>query len=233
MDLHDAYADALRLLREHRLDDWHVDFDLAKRRAGVCRYRDKVISLSAPLVRLHDADEVRQTILHEIAHALAGPRAGHGARWRAIAQQVGASPERCLPEDAPRVPGAWVGVCSRGHVVERHRRPERVTSCSTCSPEFSAEHILTWTHHGRPAPMHPNYLVELAAIREGRRLTVLGVGATARVVVPGPYDGRVGTVVKRGRTSYHLRIREGLLRVPFAGVEPAPPADSRVSRAGP
>jgi hypothetical protein len=68
--------------------------------------------------------------------------------------------------------------------------------------------------------MHPNYLAELAALQEGRRVTVLGVGASARVVLPGPYDGRVGTIMKRGRTSYHLRIREGVLRVPFVGVEP-------------
>ena len=79
---------------------------------------------------------------------------------------------------------------------------------------------MTWTHHGRPAAMHPNYLAELAALQEGRRLTVLGVGASARVLLPGPYHGRVGTVLKRGRTSYHLMIDEGVLRVPFAGVEP-------------
>jgi predicted SprT family Zn-dependent metalloprotease/ribosomal protein L21E len=220
VELQEAYDEATRLLHEHGLDDWRVQFDTAKRRAGVCRYHDRLIGLSAPLTRLHDAGEVRRTILHEIAHALAGPAAGHGPRWQSVARRIGIEPERCLPEDAPRVPGAWVGVCSQGHVVERHRRPERVASCTRCSTAFAPEHLLTWTHHGRPAAMHPNYLAELAAIREGRRVTVLGVGASARVVLPGPYDGRVGTVVKRGRTSYHVRIREGVLRVPFAGVEP-------------
>jgi len=220
VDLQEAYDDARRLLHEHGLDDWRVQFDTAKRRAGVCRYHDRLIGLSAPLTRLHDAGEVRRTILHEIAHALAGATAGHGPRWQSVARQIGVPPDRCLPEDAPRVPGAWVGVCGRGHVVERHRRPERVASCTSCSTSFAPEHLLTWTHHGLPAAMHPNYLAELAAIQQGRTLTVLGVGAAARVVLPGPYDGRVGTVLKRGRTSYHLRIKEGVLRVPFAGVEP-------------
>ena len=50
---------------------------------------------------------------------------------------------------------------------------------------------------------------------------VIGVGSRARVVAPGPYFGRVGTVVKRGRSRYHLRIAEGLLTVVFAGAEPA------------
>lgn len=220
VDLQEAYEEATRLLHQHGLDDWRVRFDTAKRRAGVCRYHDRLIGLSAPLTRLHNEGEVRRTILHEIAHALAGPTAGHGPRWQAVARRIGVPPDRCLPEDAPRVPGAWVGVCSQGHLVERHRRPERLASCTRCSTTFTPEHLLTWTHRGLPAAMHPNYLAELAALQEGRRVTVLGVGASARVVLPGPYDGRVGTVVKRGRTSYHLRIREGVLRVPFAGVEP-------------
>jgi len=221
VDLHEAYDEARRLLHEHGLDDWRVQFDTAKKRAGVCRFHDRVIGLSAPMTRLHSEDVVRRTVLHEVAHALAGPGTGHGPRWQAQARRLGIPPDRCLPEDAPRVPGAWVGVCSRGHVVERHRRPERVVGCSECSSTFALEHLLTWTYHGRPAAMHPNYLAELAAIREGRRLTILGVGSVARVVVPGPYDGRLGTILKRGRTSYHLRIEEGVLRVPFAGVQPA------------
>ena len=220
VDLQEAYDEATRLLHEHGLDDWRVQFDTAKGRAGVCWYHDRLIGLSTPLTRLHDAAEVRRTILHEIAHALAGPRAGHGPRWQAVAQRMGVPPVRCLPEDAPRVPGAWVGVCSEGHMVDRHRRPERLASCTRCSTTFKPEHLMTWTHHGRPAAMHPNYLAELAALQEGRRLTVLGVGASARVVLPGPYHGRVGTVLKRGRTSYHLMLNEGVLRVPFAGIEP-------------
>ena len=36
--------------------------------------------------------EIRDTILHEIAHALAGPEARHGARWKAIARRIDATP---------------------------------------------------------------------------------------------------------------------------------------------
>jgi predicted SprT family Zn-dependent metalloprotease len=212
---------ARQLMDEHGLTGWRVELDNAKRRAGVCRFGERVIGLSAPLTELHTEDEVRDTVLHEIAHALVGPAHGHDALWRATAVRIGCSGKRCTDADSARVAGAWVGVCPAGHVKDRHRRPERVMSCGTCSRTFSVDHVYTWTYRGRPAAMHPNYLAELAALREGGGLRVLPVGARVRITSPGEHRGRVGRVVKQGRTSYHVRVSEGLLRVAFAGVEPA------------
>ncbi|MBZ5735408.1 SprT-like domain-containing protein [Nocardioides sp. TRM66260-LWL] len=221
MDLDAALRLATALLHEHGLDDWQVRLDSAKRRAGVCRHDRRIIGLSAPLTLLHAEAEVRETVLHEIAHALAGPEHQHDAVWRAIARRIGSTGARCVSPEAPRVEGAWRGVCPAGHVVERHRRPERVLSCGRCSRVFSLEHVYAWTHRGRPAPMHPNYLADLAAHRAGITPVRLGVGHRARIVVPGSHAGRIGVVVARGRTRYRLRIGAELLSVPFAGVEPA------------
>ena len=221
MDLRDAYAMAEDLLEHHGLVDWTVEFDSAKRRAGICRFGPRVLGLSAPLTAVHSEADVRDTVLHEIAHALAGPRHGHGATWRAIAVRIGSNGERCVPADVPGVEPAWLGVCPAGHTAGRHRRPERVMTCARCSPSFDLAHLITWTHHGRPAQMHPNYEVELARVTAGKRLVLLGVGVRVRVTAPGELHGRVGKVVKRGRTSYHLRAGRSVVRVPFAWVEPA------------
>lgn len=220
MDLRDAYALAEHLLEEHGLRGWRVEYDAAKNRAGVCRYSTRVLGLSAPLTALHDEDEVRDTILHEVAHALAGAAHGHGAEWRRVATRIGCSGRRCVPVDAPRVQHAWLGVCPGGHTTGRHRRPERVATCAQCSRTFDLAHLLVWTHHGRPARMHPNYEAELARVRSGARMPVIPIGAHARVTVAGDHHGREGRVVKRGRTSYHLRTPSGVIRVPFAFVEP-------------
>lgn len=221
MDLRDAYALAEHLLEVHGLDDWTVVYDTAKSRAGVCRFRDRVLGLSAPLTVLHDEAEVRDTILHEIAHALVGPAHGHDAHWRRVATGIGCTGRRCVPADAPRVQHAWVGICALGHPTGRHRRPERVSTCAQCSPTFDLAHLLTWTHHGRPARLHPNYEAELARLRNGDPPRVIPIGARARITLPGDHQGREGRVVKRGRTSYHLRTGSQVLRVPFAFVEPA------------
>ncbi len=221
MDLRDAFALAEDLLEHHGLPDWSVVYDGAKRRAGICRFGPRVLGLSAPLTALHDEAEVRDTILHEIAHALAGPRHGHDAVWREIATRIGGSGERCVSPDAAYVETPWLGVCPAGHASGRHRRPERVMTCARCSPAFDLAHLIGWTHRGRPADHHPNYDAELARLRSGGRQRLLRVGSRARVVAPGEHHGTVGKVARIGRTSYHLRAGRAVLRVPFAWVERA------------
>ncbi|GGD22419.1 SprT-like domain-containing protein [Nocardioides daphniae] len=220
MELTEAQRLAERLMAEHGLAGWTFRFDRARRRAGLCVFSTQVISLSAPLTRLHSEAEVRDTVLHEIAHALVGPGEGHSERWRATAVRIGSSGRRCVDAEAPRVPGAWVGVCSAGHRVERHRAPQRVASCRECAPGFRPEHLFEWTHRGQSAPMHPSYVRELAAL-QGRAPAprLLGRGQRARILLPGRFAGAVGVVEKVGRTRYHLRTSSGVVTVPFAGVE--------------
>lgn len=97
MDITAANILAHQLLSEHGLLDkgWRFEFDRARTRFGVCRFNDRVIGLSAPLVQHNSADEVRDTVLHEIAHAMVGPDAGHDWRWKAACRRIGARPERC------------------------------------------------------------------------------------------------------------------------------------------
>jgi predicted SprT family Zn-dependent metalloprotease len=228
VDLREAERLARGLMAEHGLTGWTLAFDRAKRRAGICRFDRREIGLSAPLTALHTEAEVRDTVLHEIAHALVGARHGHDAVWRATARRIGCSGERCVSRDAPELEGAWVGVCPAGHRVTRHRRPDRPAACRRCGPTFDLAHLIAWTHHGRPVPMSPAYDAQLRRIRARAEagpgtvapVVVLGPGDRARVVAQGRYHGAVGSVVKRGRTRYHLRVPEGVLTVPFALVEP-------------
>lgn len=223
MDLGNALSLARELVREHGLDGWTVGFDRAKARAAACHFRDRRITLSSHLTALHEQEEVRDSILHEIAHALVGPRHGHDDVWRATALAIGSSGTRCV-EGGPSVTGNWWGTCSAGHQTTRHRRPERVMTCARCSPKFDVQHLLTWTFRGQDVPMHPNYVAELRSVLGGREASVsrrLRVGQRVRVTAPGDFEGSVGTIVKRGRTRFHVRSAGGVLTVPFALVEPA------------
>ena len=104
MDLRDAYAMAEDLLDHHGLGEWSVAYDNAKRRAGICRFDRQEIGLSAPLTALHGEHDVRDTILHEIAHALVGPRHAHDATWEAMARKIGSTGQRCVSPDSPTPP---------------------------------------------------------------------------------------------------------------------------------
>ncbi len=88
---------ARRLMDEHGLTDWTFAFLESGRRLGDCRYRDRVIRVGrAHALEGNDA-QIRDTVLHEIAHALAGPGAGHGPVWKAIARRIGARPKARAP----------------------------------------------------------------------------------------------------------------------------------------
>lgn len=52
------------------------------------------ITISGPFIDHNDQYVVRNTILHEIAHFIAGHQAAHGPAWKRIAERIGARPER-------------------------------------------------------------------------------------------------------------------------------------------
>ncbi|MDM8083739.1 SprT-like domain-containing protein [Cellulomonas cellasea] len=224
----EAQRMARGLMAEHGLKRWTLVLDRAKTRAGVCRAGRREIGLSRELTALHSVEQVRDTVLHEIAHALVGPGHGHDAVWRATAVRIGGSGERCVPSDAPKVEGPWVGVCPAGHRMSVHRRPVRVRTCPTCSPTLDLDALYTWTLRGQPAPMHPAYVAELAHVRAAARHGGSGArvgapggavdlepGERVRLLGGGKYAGLVGVIEKRGRTRYAVRTPRGLVSAPF------------------
>lgn len=137
---------ALILMAEHGLDDWTLEFDNARHRAGYCLYGPKRIQLSRPLMELWPIDECKDTIKHEIAHAL-NPIHGHDAEWRATCRRIGARPERCFDASTVEMlPPRWVGTCSKGHKIYRERITARArrSSCAKCSPVFNANNRFSW-----------------------------------------------------------------------------------------
>jgi hypothetical protein len=109
-------GDSLNLLQqsliEHGLSDWTGGLDNARRRFGMCNFSKKHISLSRPLCELNDETEVRDTVLHEIAHALAwkrhGKNCGHDKRWKAICVEIGARPQACYDDGVVQPTAPWV-----------------------------------------------------------------------------------------------------------------------------
>jgi len=227
MVLQSARDMARQLMRRHGMGGWQLVFDNAKTRAGVCRPARRQIGLSRVLTALHSEDEVRDTLLHEIAHALVGAEHGHDAVWRAKAAEIGCSATRCVPVTSAMAPAPWTGRCPAGHETSRHRRPTRVLTCGQCSPTFDAAQVFAWRLHGQVVPMHPVYVAELARLRVGGaspderptparpRPVVLPVGARVRLAGAGRFAGVVGTIEKRARTRYHVRTPVGLVAAPF------------------
>ena len=90
--LHDAATLARNLMDTHGLNDWTLAFVESRRRLGDCSYNHRLIRIARHHAIEHAEADIRDTVLHEIAHALAGHAAGHGPIWKAIARRIGATP---------------------------------------------------------------------------------------------------------------------------------------------
>jgi predicted SprT family Zn-dependent metalloprotease len=147
MESHAAAVLARRLMNEHLAGQgWSFEWDRAKRRFGACHTATKRITLSHTLVLLNDEDEVRNTILHEIAHALAGAKAGHGPVWRAQARAIGCDAKRCYSDTKVTTPtGRYKAVCPGcGKEHYMHRRTRTPKSCGKCSRRFDPRFLLEY-----------------------------------------------------------------------------------------
>jgi predicted SprT family Zn-dependent metalloprotease len=140
------------LMRQYGLTDWEFQWDNAQARAGQCLHPTKskpgVISLSRKLTTLWGTEEMRDIVLHEIAHALAGHEHGHDATWKRICQHIGARPQRCYDTDPDLqgMPAPYIGTCPHGHTGNRYKRPPQTPrSCVQCAPHFDTRYLITWT----------------------------------------------------------------------------------------
>lgn len=143
--------DFIRALAEAKMaehldmDVWKFGFDSAKRRAGLCNYTDKTITISRYLVDIHTVDESMQVVLHEVAHAIAGKKAGHTKAWLAVAKSIGYRAEKFTGKEIAQETASWVGACPAGHEHFRYRKPTRQLACGLCGRGFSKRNLISWT----------------------------------------------------------------------------------------
>ncbi|MHA3722912.1 SprT-like domain-containing protein [Leucobacter sp. HY1910] len=123
---------------------WQFGFDHAKRRAGLCHFGKKQITVSRYLAVKFSDEEIYQTLLHEVAHALAGPDAGHGPRWKRLAEVIGYVGGTTHQGEIAHEHAPWVGACPAGHAHYKFRAPTRDVSCGRCQRGFSPAHLIRW-----------------------------------------------------------------------------------------
>jgi predicted SprT family Zn-dependent metalloprotease len=187
MDLQEAEGRVRGLMVQHGLSDWTFRWDRAIRRFGYCLARQKVISLSQQLVALNEWPQVENTILHEVAHAIAGPGIGHGRAWKEIALRIGCTGERCYNGTEVRTPAAkFIGACPGcGVTVQRNRR-KRI-ACSRCCKThangyFDARFLFRWSENKQTEG--GDMTKDHVAVRKYK-------GKTFRLVVEKQKDGSV------------------------------------------
>lgn len=144
--------EANALIVEHGLDGWSFHWDNAKLRFGACHFGKNYITISRPLAMVNGESEIRETLLHEVAHAIAGPMHDHDQYWKDVAFSIGANPTRCYDPEVVKEVGdhkyeASCGEC--GYISKRYRWSKKMglKYCGSCvrqfgfRPEFKLDYI--------------------------------------------------------------------------------------------
>lgn len=137
----DAFATfelrAGRAMLDHGLSGWAFGFGRGRRTIGSTRVAPGAaagtVRVSRHLVTHGHEEQLEDTLLHEIAHALAFTRHGraamnHGPLWRAVAREVGATPRATCSAELD-VPAPHRLTCRRcGATISLYRRPKYAPS---------------------------------------------------------------------------------------------------------
>ncbi len=136
-----------------QLEGWSFSWNNRKAALGVCNHRRRQIELSRPLMSAVTSHDIFiNTILHEIAHALAGPFAKHGPQWKRWAITVGARPVRCATKgaiDRSKVQYKYTHHCPTCGKTSGHSRKWKYAyACvDCCTNGFDFRHRLVETQN--------------------------------------------------------------------------------------
>ncbi|WP_277209232.1 hypothetical protein [Isoptericola croceus] len=144
-DLAKVHRFAKDLLAQHGLSDiWSVFWAESLENSnggGATRTHTKRIVFSAAHIALLAPAERRDTVRHEVAHAIVGAAAGHSEAWRSKAIELGGSGLAQLTHSALLYP--WYGRCPDGHAFTSVRPP--ASTGFTCRDDSHDEPVeLEW-----------------------------------------------------------------------------------------
>lgn len=122
-------------LDKYNLSDWHVRLTSGPNQSflGLCVYKDKCIIINAYHVDIHPTNEVINTILHEVAHALC-PGQGHNEVWENKVRELGC--DDTLPCSHLNIPEHVLDAIRSGATIEMTVEEKVITNVIR-TPKFS------------------------------------------------------------------------------------------------
>jgi predicted SprT family Zn-dependent metalloprotease len=118
------------------LTDWRLTWDnRSKTRAGLCSYASRSLTLSTAFVARCPAQDIQQTLLHEVAHAVVGAAHHHHDQvWCQAAQQLGCQDDKCQPVQIMRAPFVLTCMqrCFHSPRMKRSWKTIESKKCSKC-----------------------------------------------------------------------------------------------------
>lgn len=80
---------AIELMNKHGVGHFKFKYGRSRKYAGNCCSASQIIRLDMRFVVQYSIEEIKNTILHEIAHAIVGTEHGHRKAWQDKARELG------------------------------------------------------------------------------------------------------------------------------------------------
>lgn len=139
LELQKAKQLAENEISKQGLANWKFCFNNSKRRFGCCNFYEETIYLSSLLTELNDEHNVLDTIKHEVAHALVGPKNHHNYIWKQKAIEIGCNGERCYKAANVIIPkGNYTYECPNcKQRIEKYKQVHKDSACSACCSQYN------------------------------------------------------------------------------------------------
>jgi predicted SprT family Zn-dependent metalloprotease len=122
------------LMTKHDLlsKGWYFQFVDRRRPLAFCNHFRKQIAMSAQYGMYNTKEDITDTILHEIAHALVDAKHNHDKTWKEKCIEIGARPEK-YAWNVIMPPGKYTGRCPAcSHEVQFYSRVRKSKACTKC-----------------------------------------------------------------------------------------------------
>lgn len=132
-----------RKTKEFGIVGWTLDLDSSKSHLGLTSYGEKKVYISVHFLKgaTCGEKEIRNTVLHELAHVLVGPvKRPHGKEWKRMALKIGCDGKTCSHMDRPDA--KYLMYCTNGcQKISMYRKSKNAEkyNCGKCG-----QHTLVW-----------------------------------------------------------------------------------------
>jgi len=143
---------ATELIIKHSLTGWKFVWDENPiSRLGQCRYKSKEISISKKPATILPYEQLLDTLIHELAHALT-PGAEHGKVWKGKCIELGCKPSACADVNLDAIHKLKGSCPTCDAVMYASRKPKSGIICvKCCNVDYAAtgnsnyhNHIYQW-----------------------------------------------------------------------------------------
>lgn len=151
-------------------EGWEFRFSKRKRAIGTCSIHGdkKVIEYSIHFID-NSEEAIKDTILHEMAHALAGLKEAHNNNWKKWCIKLGANPNRtngdkineATTKNLIKVAKYTASCPNCKREFPKHKIPTKMESCGHCSPVYNPNYLLNYkTKNGEVVSIKPTTFIK-------------------------------------------------------------------------